>query len=241
MNTGLIIKDLAIGYGSKIIADTISMNIEKGKMVCLIGKNGCGKSTLLKTIAGFIPMLNGTITIGNRILSELQLQELARTVGIVQTGRTEELNLTVNDVVSMGRYPYTDFFGNITPIDRRIIDENIEKVGLKALSERSISTLSDGEYQKMMIARTLVQQTPVILMDEPTAFLDFPSKVEMLEMINNLAHNEDKAVLVTTHDVNLATKIADEVWIMQKSKIKKADSSKEIHDFIGDKAWQYII
>lgn len=240
MKQGLIIDNLSIGYGTKTIAQGISRHINKGKTVYLLGKNGCGKSTLLKTIAGFIPMLNGTIIIENRNLAELTQKELSRTVGIVQTGRIEELNLTVTDVVSMGRYPYTDFFGTITPTDRYIIDENLEKVGLTHLHKRSISTLSDGEYQKMMIARTLVQQTPLILMDEPTAFLDFQSKVEMLEMTSHLAHEENKTILITTHDVNLAAKLSDEIWIMQDSTIKKVNSLQEIHDFIGHKAYGYI-
>lgn len=240
MGNILSINNLSIGYRDKVVAENICAEICSGQMVCLIGRNGTGKSTLLKTIAGFLSPLYGGVEFDNRKLETMTKKELARTIGIVLTGRTLGQNLSVEEMVGMGRSPYTGFFGRLTDKDKEIVDRSIEMIGIDNLRNRKIANLSDGEYQKVIIAKTLAQQTPIILLDEPTAFLDFQSKVDVMELALNLAHSEGKIILMTTHDINLAMKIADKLWIMKNKNILRKPSGEEINDFIGEKAAKYI-
>lgn len=240
MGYKLSINNLSIGYRDKVVAENICAEICSGQMVCLIGRNGTGKSTLLKTIAGFLSPLHGGVEFDNRKLETMTKKELARTIGIVLTGRTLGQNLSVEDMVGLGRSPYTGFFGRLTDKDKEIVESSIEMIGIGNLRNRKIVNLSDGEYQKVIIAKTLAQQTPIILLDEPTAFLDFQSKVDVMELALNLAHSEGKIILMTTHDINLAMKIADKLWIMKNKNILRKPSGEEINDFIGEKAAKYI-
>ena len=240
MGYKLSINNLSIGYRDKVVAENICAEICSGQMICLIGRNGTGKSTLLKTIAGFLSPLHGGVEFDKRKLETMTKKELARTIGIVLTGRTLGQNLSVEEMVGLGRSPYTGFFGRLTDKDKEIVESSIEMIGIGNLRNRKIVNLSDGEYQKVIIAKTLAQQTPIILLDEPTAFLDFQSKVDVMELALNLAHNEGKIILMTTHDINLAMKIADELWIMKNHNILRKPSSEEINDFIGEKAAKYI-
>lgn len=172
-----------------------------------------GKSTLLRTLAGVQPPLAGTVTLVadgvERQLSELSRRELSRWIGVVLTDRVEVENLTVEQLVGMGRMPYTGFFGRLNDDDRRMVGEALAMTGLTPLAQRQVGTLSDGERQKMMIAKALAQQTPVVLLDEPTAFLDYPSKVETLRLLGHLAHHTGKIIVLSTHDLNLAVHLAD--------------------------------
>lgn len=240
MGYKLSINNLSIGYRDKVVAENICAEICSGQMICLIGRNGTGKSTLLKTIAGFLSPLHGGVEFDKRKLETMTKKELARTIGIVLTGRTLGQNLSVEDMVGLGRSPYTGFFGRLTDKDKEIVESSIEMIGIDNLRNRKIVNLSDGEYQKVIIAKTLAQQTPIILLDEPTAFLDFQSKVDVMELALNLAHNEGKIILMTTHDINLAMKIADKLWIMKNKNILRKPSGEEINDFIGEKAAKYI-
>lgn len=240
MGYKLSINNLSIGYRDKVVAENICAEICSGQMICLIGRNGTGKSTLLKTIAGFLSPLHGGVEFDNRKLETMTKKELARTIGIVLTGRTLGQNLSVEDMVGLGRSPYTGFFGRLTDKDKEIVESSIEMIGIGNLRNRKIVNLSDGEYQKVIIAKTLAQQTPIILLDEPTAFLDFQSKVDVMELALNLAHSEGKIILMTTHDINLAMKIADKLWIMKNKNILRKPSGEEINDFIGEKAAKYI-
>lgn len=240
MGNKLSINNLSIGYRDKVVAENICAEICSGQMVCLIGRNGTGKSTLLKTIAGFLSPLHGGVEFDNRKLETMTKKELAKTIGIVLTGRTLGQNLSVEDMVGLGRSPYTGFFGRLTDKDKQIVESSIGMIGIGNLRNRKIANLSDGEYQKVIIAKTLAQQTPIILLDEPTAFLDFQSKVDVMELALNLAHNEGKIILMTTHDINLAMKIADKLWIMKNKNILRKPSGEEINDFIGEKAAKYI-
>ena len=240
MGYKLSINNLSIGYRDKVVAENICAEICSGQMVCLIGRNGTGKSTLLKTIAGFLSPLHGGVEFDNRKLETMTKKELAKTIGIVLTGRTLGQNLSVEEMVGLGRSPYTGFFGRLTDKDKEIVESSIEMIGIGNLRNRKIVNLSDGEYQKVIIAKTLAQLTPIILLDEPTAFLDFQSKVDVMELALNLAHNEGKIILMTTHDINLAMKIADKLWIMKNKNILRKPSGEEINDFIGEKAAKYI-
>lgn len=236
----LALDDLSIGYDNKVIVSGMTLSLSPGTMTCLLGNNGTGKSTLLKTIAGFLKPLSGSIAYGGKPLCSLSPREMATTVGVVLTGRTEGQMLTVEDMVAMGRSPYTGFFGRLTSDDRKITDHCMEMIGIVSLRHKPLSSLSDGEYQKAVIAKVLAQQTPVILMDEPTAFLDFRSKVELMEMSLRLAHDEGKTVLMTTHDVNLALKIADSILLMHDGKLAVNPGEEEISDFIGTRAARYL-
>lgn len=246
--SGLSLYDVAIGYGVKVVASGISADIEPGQLVCLIGKNGSGKSTLFKTIACFQPALAGKITIDGRDISEMKRSEMAQMVGVVLTERPESQEMSVREMVAMGRSPYTGFFGNMNAHDREVVQEAINRVGIATLAERKVNTLSDGERQKVMIAKALAQQTPVILLDEPTAFLDFPSKVELMQMLQNLARCEKKVILLSTHDLPIAFDMADMVWMFSEDEqptrlqvLTPPISRETVAAFVGHAASKYIL
>lgn len=212
------ISDLTIGYrrhgGNRVVASDISADIEGGRLTCLIGANGAGKSTLLKTLAAFLPKLGGSIYIKGKELAEYSHRELSCTVGVVLTARPEGVNMTVRDVVTLGRTPYMGFWGIASDDDKRIVEDSMGQVGIATLAARNVSTLSDGERQKMMIAKALAQQTPVIFLDEPTAYLDYPSKVETMLLLMRLSHEAGKTIFMSTHDLELALQTADTLWLM---------------------------
>ncbi len=212
------LQSLSIGYrlkkGYKYVAQEINASVYSGELTCLLGANGIGKSTLLRTMTANQPMLSGSILYQGRDLASYTPKMLSQIISIVLTDRINIKNLSVADIVGMGRSPYTGFWGTILPSDRKIIEEAIEMVGIKHLSKRMIHTLSDGERQKAMIAKALAQQTPIILLDEPTAFLDFPSKVEMMQLLHRLSRHTGKTIFLSTHDLDLALQIADRIWLM---------------------------
>ena len=183
-----------------------------------------GKSTLLRTLSAFQPALQGDILYRtgqeeSLLLSSLSDKQLSRLIGVVLTERPHVRNMTVDEMVAMGRSPYTGFWGVLTADDHTIIDDAIRLTGIEALRHRMMHTLSDGERQKVMIAKALAQQTPVIFLDEPTAFLDFPSKVEMMQLLHRLAADEQKTIFLSTHDVELALQLADRLWVMESDSL----------------------
>lgn len=194
---------LTIGYPSRTVASRIDATVADSRLTCLIGSNGVGKSTLLKTLCGFLPPLGGSMETGD--------------VAVVLTQRPELQNLTVFDVVSMGRTPHTGFWGTLSSHDRDVVRQSIDTTGISSMADRFFDTLSDGERQKVMIAKAIAQQTPVIILDEPTAFLDYPSKVETMRMLRRLAHEEGKTIFLSTHDLDIALQTTDDLWIMQHS------------------------
>jgi iron complex transport system ATP-binding protein len=222
------LEGLSIGYhskgGKKVVADSINATIRSGELTCLLGPNGVGKSTLMRTIAAFQPRLKGTMSYedkeGKRVeMDTLTDKELSRLIGVVLTEKPHVRNLTVQELVGMGRSPYTGFWGLLDEEDQAIIEQSISAVGIDALAARTLDTLSDGERQKAMIAKALAQQTPIILLDEPTAFLDYPSKVEMMQLLKRLAHNMGKTIFMSTHDLELALQLADTVWLMERERL----------------------
>ena len=191
------IRNLSIGYDAhskkaKTVASALNGCLCEGRLTCLLGANGVGKSTLLKTLSGFLQKIQGEIIINNKDIEEYSDKELARLIGVVLTAKPEIQNMTAR-----------------------------EMVGIKALADRMIDTLSDGERQKVMIAKALAQQTPVIYLDEPTAFLDFPSKVEMMRLLKSLARETGKIIFLSTHDVSMALQLADDVWLMERDGDKR--------------------
>lgn len=212
------LENLSIGYDDgksrHIVAQALNAPIISSQLTCLLGRNGVGKSTLLRTIAGFQPPLGGHILINNRPLSDYPKPRLAQLISVVLTGKPQAQNMRVEELVALGRSPYTDFWGRLRPADRKAVDEALEQVGIKAFAHRMVSTLSDGERQKVMIAKALAQQTPIIILDEPTAFLDFPSKVDTMQLLRQLARDTDKTIFLSTHDLELAMQLADCLWMM---------------------------
>lgn len=215
----LELRDLYIGYAEDanrhIVAEELNASLPKGTVACLVGANGVGKSTLMRTLSGFQPALRGEVRIEGRALEEYTPRELSEKIGVVLTERESVPELTVEEVVAIGRVPYTNFWGRLTAADRRAVDEAIALVSIEHLRHKKIGRVSDGERQKAMIAKALAQQTSVILLDEPTAFLDYGSKVAVMRLLRRLAHEEGKAILLSTHDLEIAFQTADEVWILQ--------------------------
>ncbi len=220
----VVLKNLSIGYAtkgnSKVVAQGLNAAINSGELTCLLGCNGIGKSTLLRTLSAFQPALGGDVMLSTsqtsdiRPLASFTDKELSRIIGIVLTEKPDVRNMTTEDLVGMGRSPYTGFWGTLTAEDSQIVEDAISMVGIDTLRGRMIHTLSDGERQKVMIAKALAQQTPVIYLDEPTAFLDYPSKVEMMRLLRRLSRNNGKTVFLSTHDLELALQIADRVWLL---------------------------
>lgn len=209
----LIIDNLTIGYRHKVIAGPLDGQLDCNQLVCVIGRNGLGKSTFLRTLAGLQPPLSGDVrwqdcdsTVSCRSLGK---DELARIFSVVLTEQPDGVNLTVHDVVAMGRMPYTGFFGSLGNDDDEMVGQALSLTGMSAFAHRDISTLSDGERQKIMIARAIAQHTPVMLLDEPTAFLDYESKKTTMAMLHAIATDMDKLVVVSTHDLDIALRHAD--------------------------------
>lgn len=209
----LIIDNLTIGYRNKVIAGPLDGQLDCNQLVCVIGRNGLGKSTFLRTLAGLQSPLSGDVRWqdGDSTVScrSLRKDELARIFSVVLTEQPDGVNLTVHDVVAMGRMPYTGFFGSLGNDDEEMVGQALSLTGMSAFAHRDISTLSDGERQKIMIARAIAQHTPVMLLDEPTAFLDYESKKTTMAMLHAIATDMDKLVVVSTHDLDIALRHAD--------------------------------
>ncbi len=212
--------DLETGYANKngvvVITRDINAVLYSGELTCLLGPNGAGKSTLLKTLTAFIPPVKGKIFIKDKALVEYTDPELAKLIGIVLTEKPNLENMTVEELISLGRSPYTGFWGRMDDTDRYIVAEAIEMVGIEELRSRRVNTLSDGERQKVMIAKALAQETPIVFLDEPTAFLDYPSKVEIMQLLQRLAKERGMTIFLSTHDMDMALQISDRVWLVDK-------------------------
>ena len=226
------IEGLSIGYRGKhsikVVAEGISDSICSGELTCLLGENGAGKSTLLRTLSGFLPPLAGEISLLGKPLASYRERELATVVGVVLTEKNNLQNMTVAELVGMGRSPYTGFWGRLSAADRRKVDDSLSLVGIAPLRDRMVQTLSDGERQKVMIAKALAQETPIIFLDEPTAFLDYPSKVEILHLLHRLSRDMGKTIFLSTHDLELALRVADRVWLMTKQSGVKTGSPENL-------------
>jgi iron complex transport system ATP-binding protein len=216
------IKDLTIGYhrkgNDKVVHKNINGGLYPGELTCLLGPNGAGKSTLLRTLCGFQPALGGDVYIDGLALRETSFEELAKRIGVVLTEKVNIQNITVQEMVSYGRSPYTGFFGKLTEEDKEKVIEAMKKVGISHMKDRLLQNLSDGERQKVMIAKALVQETPVIFLDEPAAFLDLPSKVELMQLLHRLTTDTGKVIFISTHDLDLALQTADKIWLMGEGK-----------------------
>lgn len=219
-NKTIEINNLSIGYKGKnqikMVASDISAKLYSGELTCLLGANGVGKSTLLKTLAAFLPKLDGKIMIQGKDIDDYTEKQLAKTIGVVLTDKCDIRNITVTELVGYGRSPYTDFWGTLQSDDKKAVDDALKMIKIESFADRMIQTLSDGERQKVMIAKALAQSTPIIYLDEPTAFLDYPSKVEIMQLLSRLSRETGKTIFMSTHDLELALQISDKVWLMDK-------------------------
>lgn len=229
------LRHLRTGYTERrrsvVISPDLSLSIRPGEIVMLMGPNGSGKSTLMHTMAGLLPPLAGEVQLGEKPLSSLTMKEVARQLSLVLTERIPAGNMDVWEVVTIGRYPYTGFRGVLSTEDKRICEEALATCRLTELRERIFDTLSDGEKQRVMIARALAQETPLILLDEPTAHLDLPSRLEVTTMLRTLAHKLGKSILISTHELDLALGWADTIWLLDRS---GAITAKAPEDLILD-------
>lgn len=210
----LVTENLTLGYGDRLVFSELSVALKSGSFVCLIGANGTGKSTLLRTLAGLTKPLGGKVRLHGEDLYQLSAQQRSQRLSLVLTEQIELDWMSVTELVALGRYPYTDWQGRLGTQDQLIVAEAIAAVGLEELSEKSITQISDGERQKAMIARALAQQTDLMLLDEPTAYLDLPRRVETMQLLRSLAHVQNRTILMSTHDLDLALRSADQLWLV---------------------------
>ena len=223
--TAITTNRLTVGYRGHRVVEDISLSLPCGRLVCLLGPNGAGKSTLLRTLCGFQPPIEGTVTISGSDITTMSAAEVARLVSVVLTDRPLTSSLTAAEMVGMGRAPYTGFWGRLSDDDRRLVSEAMQTVGIDSLATRRMGRLSDGERQKVMIAKALAQHTPVIVLDEPTAFLDYPSKVAVMKTLARLAHDEGKTILMSTHDLEIAAAMADNLIEIHEQTICKTTAA----------------
>lgn len=218
----LHINKLCIGYGkgkrAKVVHDQLQAKMFAGELVCLLGENGTGKSTLIRTICGFQPALGGEASLLGKDLLQLSEKELSKMAAVVLTDRVIVPNATVEELVGLGRSPYTGTFGILNDEDKEIVHTSIEKCGILHKKKERLSNLSDGEKQKAFIAKALAQDTQIIILDEPTAFLDMPARVEIMQLLRQIASNSGKSVLMSTHDLDLALQMADKLWLLSAEK-----------------------
>lgn len=205
------IRSVALGYGERVLVEEATLGFARGEFTALVGRNGTGKSTLLRAIAGLLKPLSGEILIDGRDISKMNSREIAARISLVSTEEIRVQNLSVWDVVGIGRAPYTNWVGSLTDGDKEIVCESLELVGMSGYARRTMDSLSDGERQRVMIARALAQDTDIILLDEPTAFLDISNKYEICLLLQELAHSQSKCVICSTHDLSISLELCDAV------------------------------
>ena len=207
---------LSIGYPHKVIGQNLSAQLSKASLTALVGVNGAGKSTLLRTLTGEQKPIAGEVLLSGKPIQSYSRGERARQIAVVLTQRVEASQMLAEEVVALGRLPYTNLMGSLKSADLEVVNHAIRVTGITHLRQRRIGSLSDGERQRVMLAKALAQETPFILMDEPTAFLDYPSRTETFMLLRKLAHEERKSILLSTHDLDLALKCCDQIWLLDK-------------------------
>lgn len=214
MNEVLHTENLSIGYKGKALLPDINVSLCEGDIVALAGPNGAGKTTLFKTLCGSLKPVSGRIALFGKDLGEYTATECVSLFSLVLTEKPDDLFLKVFDIVAAGRYPQLGLMARLSKNDETIIEEALQTVGIKHLIDRNFTSLSDGEQQKVMIAKAIVQDTPIIFMDEPAAFLDYPSKIELINLMVKLAREHKKAILFSSHDLDLLLRYCDKMWIV---------------------------
>lgn len=209
---------LSVGYHGKAIVKNVSLAIPEGKIIALLGPNGCGKSTLLKAMARILPPMDGEIHWQNQNLSKTPSRELAKQLALLPQTQPIPEGITVKDLVAYGRSPYTGFWGRLNTDDNRIIQDVMIKVGVADLSEQLVSELSGGQRQRVWLAMTLAQDTPYLLLDEPTTYMDLSHQVELMELFKTL-HHSGKTIVTVLHDINQAARYCDHLIVMKDGEI----------------------
>ena len=226
-------KDLKVGYGQRIVVDDINIDLNRGEIFCLLGPNGCGKSTILKTIIDHIKRLHGSITVLGRDLEGSSLKDRAKEMSIVLTEKIAPNMMIAEEVVATGRYPYTNYFGKLTKRDWQLINEAIDIVDGQALRDKEFKSLSDGEKQRIMIARAICQEGDIMVLDEPTSYLDIRFKVDLLNILTKLSLNKKKTIIMSLHEIDLVPKIADKVMLIKDGHIYSYGAPEDV---ISDEA-----
>lgn len=206
--------NIRLGYGSRTLIENLSAELHRGQLTALVGRNGTGKSTLLRAIAQLGETLGGDIMLDGRSLQTLSPSDMASLVAFVTTDKVRIANLRCRDVVALGRAPYTNWIGRMQQQDKTIVEQSLAAVGMTDYADKTMDRMSDGECQRIMIARALAQQTPIILLDEPTAFLDMPNRYELCTLLRRLAHEEQKCILFSTHELDIALSLCDAIALI---------------------------
>ena len=221
-------KDLAVGYHGKPLIEEIPLHVQRGKIVTLIGPNGSGKSTILKTVIGQLPKVSGTVYLDGKTMQERSRNEIARRMAILMTARMEPELMTCRDVVGTGRYPYTGKLGILSPEDKAIVQQSLAQVGGLDFADRPFANISDGQRQRILLARALCQEPEIIVLDEPTSFLDIRYKLELLTVLKRMVRENDLAVLLSLHELELAERISDTVVCVAGDRIDRIGPPEEI-------------
>ncbi len=236
--SGLQIHNLTVGYPpDKVLIRDINLELSPGDFVALVGQNGVGKSTLIRTLCGLHAPLNGEMKLDERSVAEYSANELAKKVGIVLTGRPESLNLSVIELIALGRHPHTGWLGVLNETDKKIIEDSISRMEINYIATKKLFELSDGQLQKVMIARALAQDTELIILDEPTSHLDLKNKIEVLDLLNKISKS-GKGILISTHEIQLASQVCNQCWCVDFGKPLLEGTPKEmiasgiIHEYL---------
>jgi iron complex transport system ATP-binding protein len=234
------LQNISLGYSSQhLLLDNVSTTFTCGTTTALIGRNGTGKSTLLRAIIGSEPLKHGSIFINNADIQQINSQQLAQLVAFVTTERIRIANLSCRDVVALGRAPYTNWIGRMQPEDEATVMQSLEKVGMASYAFRTMDKMSDGECQRVMIARALAQQTPVILLDEPTSFLDMPNRYDLCRLLADLAHEENKCIIFSTHELDIAQSLCDMIALIDSPSMHHLPAQEMINSGHIEKLFKY--
>ena len=224
----ILLSNISLAFGERTLIEGATTRFECGEMVALLGRNGTGKSTLLRAMAKLGDIAEGEILVDGKSIADIDIRTFARLVAFVNTERIDIDSMRAYDLVAIGRSPYTDWMGRLTKEDRAIIERAMQITGVDKLAERMVETLSDGECQRVMIARALAQDTPVILLDEPTAFLDLPNRYELCTLLSRLAHDEGKLILFSTHELDIALSLSDSIALVDTPRLVHMPTSEMI-------------
>ena len=222
----ITLRNITLAYGDRTLVENGSAEFAAGELTALVGRNGAGKSTLLRAVTAIEPPKSGEVLLDGTNAAAMPPETIARTISFVGTEKVRIANLRCEDIVAIGRAPYTNWIGRMQEVDRRIVADALQAVGMEAFAARSIDTLSDGECQRIMIARALAQQTPTIVLDEPSAFLDIPTRFEICRLLQRLAHEEGKCILFSTHDLDAAMPVCDSVAVISDRTITKLPTAE---------------
>lgn len=224
----ILLSNISLAFGERTLIEGATTRFECGEMVALLGRNGTGKSTLLRAMAKLGDIAEGEILVDGKSIADIDIRTFARLVAFVNTERIDIDSMRAYDLVAIGRSPYTDWMGRLTKEDRAIIERAMQITGVDKLAERMVETLSDGECQRVMIARALAQDTPVILLDEPTAFLDLPNRYELCTLLSRLAHDEGKLIIFSTHELDIALSLSDSIALVDTPRLVHMPTSEMI-------------